>query len=341
MYDTRRVRVLAALDKFKGTATSAELGQAVVAAAIACGHDASAIVVSDGGDGLLDVVGGPNRTSTVTGPLGRPVDAGWRLDETTAVIESARACGLVRAGGRAGNDPMRATSTGVGELIDAAVVHGATRVVVGVGGSACTDGGMPALDAMHDDTRAAIASGAIEVLVCCDVTTRFVDAAAQFAPQKGADEVQVRLLRDRLVTVRQTLLERFGRDVGALPGSGAAGGLAGGLAALGATLRSGFDVVVELTGIADAVRGADLVVTGEGRLDQSSFAGKVVGGVAALAARHGTAVVAVVGVADELDVAFDVVSLTERFGARRAQDDVLECAADTVTSYLAQQSAKY
>lgn len=118
-------RVLAAVDKFKGTATSAKVGGAVVSAARGLGWDASWVALSDGGDGLLDAVGGANRQAMVTGPLGEQVCSGWRLDDRDAVIESALASGLVLAGGASGNRVLTATSRGTDELIDAAVAAGA------------------------------------------------------------------------------------------------------------------------------------------------------------------------------------------------------------------------
>src|SRR3954467_13832946 len=127
-------RLVAAPDKFRGTATAAEVAGAIGRAASAAGWDCDAVPMADGGEGTLDVLGGPNRTTRVTGPLGEPVDAGWRLTRRTAVIEMARAAGLLPAGGADGNDPIEATTFGTGELIRAAVDAGARRVVVGMGG---------------------------------------------------------------------------------------------------------------------------------------------------------------------------------------------------------------
>ena len=109
--------------------------------------------MADGGEGLLDVLGGANRTDTVTGPLGEPVEASWRLSRGTAIIEMARASGLVLAGGAEGNDPMQATTSGTGQLIDAALTAGAKRIIVGLGGSATTDGGLGALEAIRSPVR--------------------------------------------------------------------------------------------------------------------------------------------------------------------------------------------
>lgn len=334
------MKVLAALDKFKGTATSAELGAAVVRAARGLGLEADAIAVSDGGDGLLDVFGGANRFASVTGPLGTTVPAAWRLDGERAVIESALASGLVVAGGRNGNDPMAATSRGTGELIETAIGAGATRIVVGVGGSACTDGGMGALDALSASSLDALRGRRVTILVCCDVDTRFEDAARVFALQKGASPAQIEVLTQRLRDARAALLERFGTDVGIIAGSGAAGGLSGGLAAAGAELRPGFGIAASELNLRAAVAAADLVVTGEGQLDAESFAGKVVGGVAALARDAGRDVVGIVGViVPGTPVDFPVVSLVDRFGLERATGDVLECVERVAREVLASRPA--
>ncbi|SHG56469.1 glycerate kinase [Jatrophihabitans endophyticus] len=331
------MRVLAALDKFKGTASSADLGAAVVRAARASGLPASAVALSDGGDGLLAAFGGAERSTAVTGPLGTTVSARWRLDGTVAVIESATASGLVLAGGADGNDPMTATSRGTGQLIEAAVSTGARDVIVGLGGSACTDGGLAAVRALSTATLRAIASGEVVLVVCCDVVTRYVDAAVEFAPQKGATAEQVVLLTRRLREARTVLRERLGVDVDDLPGGGAAGGLGGGLAAIGGRLRPGFDVVAERTRLAASVAAADLVVTGEGQLDRSSFAGKVVGGVAALADAAGTKVAAIVGsvAPGTPPPPFATVSLVARFGTDAAFADPLGCVERATRSLLA------
>src|SRR6202011_2178639 len=154
----------------------------------------------------------------------------WLLAGRTAVIEMARASGLLLAGGPDGNDPMNATTRGTGELIAAAPAAGARRIIVGLGGSATTDGGHGALDVLRDRLRG------VELVVACDVTTRFADAAAEFCPQKGASPAQVALLQRRLERLADDYRTTTGVDVSELAGAGAAGGLAGGLATLGATL---------------------------------------------------------------------------------------------------------
>jgi glycerate kinase len=270
--------------------------------------------------------------TTVTGPLGRPVPARWYLRGTRAVIESAAASGLPLAGGAAGNDPVAATTRGTGELIAAAVGAGARTVLVGVGGSATTDGGLGALQAIE---TAGGLRGA-EVVVACDVETLFVDAAAVFGPQKGASPDQVLVLRARLEDLAERYRARCGTDVAALPGSGAAGGLGGGLAVLGARLVPGFAVVADAVDLEARLARADLVVTGEGRLDASSWSGKVVGGVRRLADRAGIPVLVVAGTVGPGGAlpGLDVVDLTARFGLDGALADPAGCVVEVVGEAL-------
>jgi glycerate kinase len=249
----------------------------------------------------------------------------------------ARASGLSVVGGPEGNDPIAASTWGTGELIAAAIDAGAHRVVVGVGGSATTDGGLGAVRALEPHRRLR----GVELVVACDVSTLFVDAAEVFGPQKGATPAQVALLRRRLERLAEVYLEDHGVDVRDLPGSGAAGGLAGGLAALGARLVPGFDVVADTVDLPERVGAADLVVTGEGFLDEQSFRGKAVGGVVGLAAEAGVPVVVVAGeVLDrvELPPGVEVVSLVARAGRDRALAETLACVEEAVGEVLADRS---
>lgn len=314
------MRVLAALDKFRGTLTAPEASKAVGSACWELGIDADEAPMSDGGEGWLDVFGGPNRTSVVAGPLGTPVEAAWRIDRRTAVVEMARASGLALAGGADGNDPLAATTRGTGELIARAIEQGARTVLVGLGGSATTDGGLGAVEGIGSSARLR----PIDLQVACDVRTRFVDAAPVFAPQKGATPAQVRLLRARLEHLAGRYLTEYGVDVTTVDGTGAAGGLAGGLLAVGAQLLPGFELVAEHIGLEDRLAAADVVVTGEGYLDAQSLDGKVVGSISDLARRAGLPVIVIVGDADP-DVAqswgeatVEIISLVDRFGERRA-----------------------
>jgi glycerate kinase len=325
------VHVLVAPDKFRGTATAAEAASAIAAGVRALGHEVRVCPLADGGEGLLDVLGGPNRTTTVTGPLGDPVEAAWRLDRRSAVIEMARASGLQVGGGAEGNDAVAASTYGTGELITAAVGAGARRVLVGVGGSATTDGGLGALRAMHPLQRLR----GVQIEVACDVRLGFVDAARVFGPQKGASPTQVELLERRLERLVQVYREEHGVDVSGLEGAGAAGGLAGGLACAGAELRGGFELVAERLELDELVEAADLVVTGEGFLDEESFDGKVVGGVVELADHLGVPAVAVVGESfDDVGARVPVVSLVEQHGRQLAMSATQQCLREVAQAVL-------
>lgn len=291
--------------------------------------------LADGGEGTLAVLGGANRTSSVTGPLGTPVQAQWRFHRGVAVIEMAQASGLTLAGGPDRNDALNATTRGTGELIDQALNGGAKKIIVCLGGSATTDGGLGAMKAISTPARLR----AVEFLVACDVDTGFVDAAEVFAPQKGATRAQVDLLTRRLQNLAGTYARDHGVDVAALPGSGAAGGLAGALAALGATLVPGFDIVADEVGFYDAVREHDLVVTGEGLLDDTSFEGKVVGSVFAATTQAGKKTLAIVGDIDEnidnpIARELRTISLTDMFGSEMSHTQVLRCIEDAAHSAL-------
>ena len=311
------MHVLAAPDKFRGSLTAREAAAAIAAGAARAGWAAVELPLADGGEGTLDVLGGGNRLTAVTGPLGETVEAAWRLEEDgTALIEAARACGLSLVGGPRGNDPLRATSRGVGELIAAAVAAGAVRVVVAVGGVASTDGGVGAVEALPAQLP--------PLEVACDVQARFLDAAGVYAPQKGATPEQVRILHERLAKLA----------VPDLPGSGAAGGLAGGLAAMGARLVSGFDLVADRLHLDERLAEAGLVVTGEGRLDETSFTGKVVGRLLARAAAAGVEALVVAGeVAANCPV--QAVSLVDHCGPDRALENASECLAGVVAEIVA------
>ena len=331
------VRVVAALDKFRGTLTAAEAVAAIGHAGWELGHDVDEVAMSDGGEGLLDVLGGANRTTRVEGPLGAPVEAAWRYADRTAVIEMARASGLALAGGAEGNDPLRASTAGTGQLLDRALAEGARRVIVGLGGSATTDGGLGAVDALRWSPAR---FRSVELDIACDVRTRFVDAAAVFAPQKGASPAQVALLTARLSQLAQRYRVELGVDVAALDGSGAAGGLAGGLAALGGRITPGFDLVAEHVDLATRLTTADVVVTGEGHLDAQSLDGKVVGGVCALAAAAGKPVVVIAGDADPdaIDAVeragATVVSLVAQYGTERPRREPRWCLEHAATEAL-------
>jgi glycerate kinase len=312
----RVARAVACPDKFRGTLRADEAATAIATGLRRAGYDdVVEAPMADGGEGTLDTLlaslGGSRRVARVTGPLGDAVDAEWGvLPSGIAVVEMARASGLALVAGR--NDPLRASTRGTGELIAVARREGFRRVIVAVGGSATTDGGLAAVETLGWSLQG------MEVTVACDVESAFLDAARIYGPQKGATSAQVALLTRRLELLADQYRKRTGFDVTTMASAGAAGGLAGGLAAIGAQLVPGFEAVAEAVGLETAFDGASLVVTGEGKLDASSLEGKVVGGVLAWAAELGVPHVAVIAgqVTDDaramLEPRANVLALTDR-----------------------------
>jgi glycerate 2-kinase len=289
---------LVAPDSFKGTFAAAEVARAIAHGLREGGQPADELPVADGGEGtqaaLLAARGGSVVSAQASGPLGREVEASFALlgDGATAVVEVAAASGLTLVD-EAERDALAASSYGTGELIAAAVDAGATTVLVGVGGSATTDGGAGAIEALRD-----AGSAPREIVCICDVRTQWQDAPRVFAPQKGADAATVERLARRL----DELAAALPRDPRGQPMTGAAGGLSGGLwAAFGAKLVPGAPYVLDAVGFDAAMRGARYVVTGEGQLDFQSLQGKVVGELATRCRQGGVGCHAVVG-RDELDL---------------------------------------
>jgi len=288
-----RPRWLVAPDSFKGTFTAAEVAAALAEGLGAGGAVADVCPVADGGEGtlgvLLDALGGTLEHAQAHDPLGRPLLAAFGLlaDGRTAIVETAEASGLglVRSDER---DPEAASSGGTGELIVAAARAGAQRILVAVGGSATTDGGIGAIAAIRE--AGGIDDVTLEVL--CDTREPFERAAVVFGPQKGADAATVARLSERL----QRLAASLPRDPRGVSMSGCAGGLSGGLwAACGARLSAGADAVLDAVGFDARAAAAGRVVTGEGRLDAQSAEGKLVSAVARRSAVAGARVCAVAG----------------------------------------------
>ena len=271
-------RYLAAPDSFKGTFDATTVAGAIVRGLTAGGVEADPCPVADGGEGTMDVLlaalGGQRVPAKVRDPLGRRIDASFALLEggRTAVVEVAQASGLALVA-PAERDPERASSAGTGELIAAAIDAGARRVLVAAGGSATTDGAAGAIEAL--EARGGPRGAALEVI--CDVETPFERAAEVFGPQKGAGPEAVRRLAERLRLQALALL----RDPTGVPMTGSAGGLSGGLwAAFDARLRRGAMFVLDAVGFDARLRDATAVISGEGRLDQQSFCGKVASAIA-------------------------------------------------------------
>lgn len=289
--------VLVAPDSFKGTFSAREVAGAVAAGLRDAGREAHELPVADGGEGTMDALvaalGGEVRKETVSGPLGRPVEAGFALlPDGSAVVEMAQASGLSLVA-EPDRDAWAASTRGTGELIAAAASAGAAPIVVTVGGSATTDGGAGAIEALKEaGFRPADASPALDMHVVCDVRVPFDDAPRIFGPQKGADPAMVERLERRL----DELAASFPRDPRGEPMTGCAGGLSGGLwAAYGAKLVPGAPYVLDTIGFDALMRGSAFVVTGEGSLDEQTLQGKIVGEVATRCRQGGVTCHAVVG----------------------------------------------
>lgn len=367
-------RLVLAPDKFKATLTAAEAAEAMAAGARRALPSAELIQlpVADGGEGTVDAAvcaGAEPRELLVSDALGRPVPARYAVLGDTAVLESAQACGL-RQVPVSPRTALHASSFGVGELLTAALDAGCRELVVGLGGSACTDGGtgmaralgvrmtgqsgdelpqgggflaeLAGIDTSGLDARLRQAT----VRIACDVTNPLLGdagAAAVFAPQKGAGPAEVARLAAGLAHYAERVRQTCGIDIGWLPGGGAAGGLAAGLVAFtGGTIGSGVEYLLRLLGFADQLAGCSLVLTGEGCLDAQSLAGKAPAGVARLAGRHGVPVLAVAGRVEltppELaEAGFAAAySLTETVGAQRAERDAAAALA-SVTEQAVRQ----
>lgn len=288
--------VLVAPDSFKGTFSASEVAAAIGRGLTDAGRPVDLCPVADGGEGTLDALaaglGAERHAADVTDPLGRPIRAEFGLAGEVAMIDMAAASGLGLVE-PAERDAFAASTAGTGELIAAAVEAGARTVYLGVGGSATTDGGAGAIKALGD---AGGLRGA-RLVVLCDVRTPFERAATIYGPQKGANPEDVRRLTARL----NAQARRLARDPRGVPMTGAAGGLSGGLwAAFGAELVPGAAFVLDEVGFDTRMRAARSVITGEGKLDLQSLAGKVVSEVATRARQSGVPCHAVVG-SRELD----------------------------------------
>ncbi len=328
------MHVLLAPDKFKGSLRAAEVGAAVAAGLREAvpGVETVTVPVADGGDGTLEaaVAAGYRHVPVrVSGPTGDPVDTGYAVRDGVAVVELADACGLNRLpGGHLA--PLTAASTGFGEVVAAALDAGCHRIVLGVGGSASTDGGAGMLTALGvrlldaagsplpaggaalehldrvDLTGLSPAVAGAEFVLASDVDNPLLGsngAPAVYGPQKGASpddlarlELALRRWSVKLAGAAKVPAGPSGHPAADLPGAGAAGGVGfAAIAVLNAEARSGIELMLELTGFTDRLAAAELVITGEGSLDQQTLHGKAPAGVAAAARRAGVPVIAVAG----------------------------------------------
>ncbi|TQF73552.1 glycerate kinase [Rhodococcus spelaei] len=305
------MRVLIAPDSFGDTLTAPAAASAMASgwARSRPGDQLIQAPQSDGGPGFVDVLAGrlgEVHTATVSGPLTAEVSARWLLADGVAYIESAQACGLHLLGRSPDPDTaVAAHSRGVGQLIGAALDAGATTVVVGLGGSGCTDGGRGMIAALaggvEDEAAVRAARDRLRgdrLIAATDVEHPLLGphgAAAVFGPQKGADPATVTVLEQRNATWATILDSVAGRAVTDEPGAGAAGGIGAALLAVGASRRAGAEVVAELTAQDHLLASADVVLTGEGRFDHQSLRGKLVVALAQAARRSGVPVLVLAG----------------------------------------------
>lgn len=332
-------KILLIPDSFKGTMSSLEICRIMedVLRDYFPRAEICSIPVADGGEGTVDAflaaMGGEKISLTVTGPLGRPVEAFYGRIGDTAIVEMAAAAGLPLVYGHPA--PEAATTYGVGELMVHAAEHGAKKLVVGLGGSATTDGGCGAAAAAGVRFRNAAgevfvptggtlkdiadidlsglspALGRAEIVTMCDISNPLAGpqgAAYVFAPQKGADEGTVARLDQGLRHLAAMARSRLGLEIETMAGAGAAGGMGGGMAAFfGSRLEMGIEAVLDTVGFDGLLEGADLVFTGEGKIDSQSLRGKVVIGVARRARNAGVPVIAIVGdIGDPIGEAYDM-----------------------------------
>jgi glycerate kinase len=354
------MKIVVAPDKFKGSLPATQVA-AAIAAGLHAGRPGAEVVtipVADGGEGTVDaaVAAGYERVPvTAAGPAGDPVRASYARRGEVAVVELAGVCGLARLpGGRPA--PLSASSFGAGEVLRAALEAGARRIILGVGGSASTDGGAGLLQALG--ARALDTSGEpvrpggaglrevaaldltglhralypADIILAADVDNPLTgpDGAAEvYGPQKGASPAEIAALDAGLRRWAAVVAAAVGRDWSGTPGAGAAGGVGfAALAVLGATRRPGIELVLDLAGFETALDGADLVITGEGSLDAQSLAGKTPVGVARAAARRGIAVVAVAGRSTLREAELAAAGIAAVYPLTDLEPDLERCRAE-------------
>ena len=309
------MRALLSPASLKGVLSARAAADALAAGFARVGAETLALPVADGGEGTTEVLeralGGAWREAEVTDPLGRPVIAPWlALPDGRSVVEAAAALGLPLLA-PAERDPLRASSRGFGELLRAVLDARPSSLLVGIGGVATVDGGAGMLEVVKELP--------VRTVVLCDVATTLYDAPRVFGPQKGASSEEIRELERRLHEM--TELDPYAER----PGSGAAGGLGAALSSLGAELVAGAPAVLDLVGFDRALRGCDLVVTGEGRVDETTSAGKAPGEVARRAIATDIRCVVFGGRVDAHVPGAETVALSGR--RERAEADLVELGA--------------
>lgn len=359
------MRFVIAPDSYKGSLSSVEVAGVIEQGLRQVFPEAEVVKVpiADGGEGtveaFLTALGGEKRKVKVTGPLGNPVEGFYGLlpDGQTAVIEMAAASGLPLVPPEQRN-PLLTTTYGTGELIRAALEAGCSKIIIGIGGSATNDGGMGMAQALgigfYDDEGSELGFGGAnlsrlsridlskmnpalkkaQLIVACDVDNPLcgpTGASRVFGPQKGATPAIVKQLDAGLARLAGVIKAQTGKDILNMPGAGAAGGLGGGLVGLlGAVLRPGIDIVIDSTGLEEKIKGADLVITGEGRTDYQTARGKAPVGIARVAKKYNVPVIAFSGGLGE--------KYEEVYGA--GLDAVFSIPPGPVTLEMAMQNGK-
>lgn len=352
-------------DSFKGTLSSLEICRIARESIPRFFPDCQVLTtpVADGGEGLVEcfetAIGAQPVTVSVTGPLGRSVQATYARKDKLAIVEMAAAAGLPMMGGN--GDPARPTTYGVGELIRHAIENGCTDILLGLGGSATNDGGCGCAAALgtgfyDEHGKRFIPTGAtleqiktirisdgwtlpkeVRITVMCDVDNPLyglTGAAHVFGPQKGADAAMVMQLDQGLRNLDTAIQKNLGISLADIPGAGAAGGMgAGCMAFLHAELRPGIECVLDMIGFDAMLEGAELVITGEGRIDSQSAHGKVISGIAKRTRPRGIPLVALVGgIAEGAEAGYDL-GVTAMFGIDRSAQDFHVFAADSAKYY--------
>jgi len=328
-------RAVVATDKFRSTATAADL-RATIRAALGDRYTCDDVPLSDGGEGFRSAFAGERVDLRVRGPWGEVHTAPMtRLRVGEAVVGVLEVAEIVGRGFRdaTSREAIAASSAGVGDALVGAVAFDVDRIVVGCGGSATSDGG----EGCYEVWRAARID--VALTAATDITATFLDALG-YASQKGVGEADLPVVERRLRRAAERYARECGRDVVGVTRAGAAGGLAGALYALGADLVSGFEEVARVSHLRERISSAEVVITGEGRLDAGSLEGKVVGGVCALT-NPAQRVLVVCGVAHgptvrQLRQRFPwirVEDLVARYGERRAREETLACVSDVVSDF--------
>jgi len=323
------MKIIIASNSFKGCCSSLDAAAAFEKGVLRAAPESEIvkIAVADGGEGTVDALiaglSGDRCSVSVSGPTGDKVNALYGIiNSTTAIIEMAAASGLTLIP-ECKQDPLYTSTYGTGELILDALRHGCRKIVIGIGGSATNDGGMGMAQALGvlflDKNGSPLGSGAIElgkldkidcsmvdkrlcgceVVALCDVANPLTGpdgASYVYGPQKGAHQSELYLLDANMIHFADVIKKQLGKDVLDIPGGGAAGGLGAGLIAFcNAKLQSGIETILGISGLESHLVNADLVITGEGRIDRQTAFGKVPAGVAGIAKKHGVPVIAIVG----------------------------------------------